>query len=90
MEYIIPHYFDRFRCVAAECEDTCCAGWAIMIDEDTLEKYTGFNENNFYFNDNGIVIYFQSYEIAPYASGSPEFNISYSFLRNYLKKDFIP
>ena len=39
MEYIIPHYFDRFRCVAAECEDTCCAGWAIMIDEESLEKY---------------------------------------------------
>ncbi|MBU5315753.1 DUF3298 and DUF4163 domain-containing protein [Clostridium bornimense] len=58
--------------------------------EDTVEKYTGFNENNFYFNDKGLVIYFQSYEIAPYASGSPEFNISYSFLRNYLKKDFIP
>ena len=39
MEYTIPHYFDRFRCVAAECEDTCCAGWAIMIDEESLEKY---------------------------------------------------
>lgn len=39
MEYIIPHYFDRFRCVAAECEDTCCAGWAIMIDDESLEKY---------------------------------------------------
>ena len=39
MEYTIPHYFERFRCVAAECEDTCCAGWQIMIDEDTLEKY---------------------------------------------------
>ncbi len=39
MEYMIPHYFDNFKCVAAECEDTCCAGWAIMIDEDTLEKY---------------------------------------------------
>ncbi|MBQ8803107.1 MAG: flagellin lysine-N-methylase [Tyzzerella sp.] len=39
MRYTIPHYFDEFRCVAAECEDTCCAGWAIMIDEDTLEKY---------------------------------------------------
>lgn len=39
MEYTIPHYFDRFKCVAAECEDTCCAGWAIMIDEDSLEKY---------------------------------------------------
>lgn len=39
MEYRFPHYFDDFRCVAAECEDTCCAGWAIMIDEETLEKY---------------------------------------------------
>ena len=42
MEYRIPHYFNDFRCVAAECEDTCCAGWAIMIDEDTLEKYKNF------------------------------------------------
>ena len=39
MEYRFPHYFDDFRCVAAECEDTCCAGWAIMIDKETLEKY---------------------------------------------------
>lgn len=39
MEYLIPHYFEDFKCVAAECEDTCCAGWAIMIDEETLEKY---------------------------------------------------
>lgn len=39
MEYTIPHYFDRFKCVAAECQDTCCAGWAIMIDEPSLEKY---------------------------------------------------
>ncbi len=39
MEYRIPHYFNNFRCVAAECEDTCCAGWQIVIDEDSLEKY---------------------------------------------------
>ena len=39
MEYRFPHYFEDFQCTAAECEDTCCAGWAIMIDEDTLEKY---------------------------------------------------
>lgn len=42
MEYRIPHYFNDFRCVAAECEDTCCADWAIMIDEDTLGKYKNF------------------------------------------------
>ena len=39
MEYRIPHYFNDFKCTAAECEDTCCAGWAIMIDEQSLEKY---------------------------------------------------
>ena len=39
MEYTIPHYFEKFQCVAAECEDTCCAGWAIMIDDTSLEKY---------------------------------------------------
>ena len=39
MKYTIPHYFEDFKCVAAECEDTCCAGWAIMIDENSLEKY---------------------------------------------------
>lgn len=39
MEYRIPHYFEQFRCIAAECEDTCCAGWAIMIDDASLERY---------------------------------------------------
>lgn len=39
MEYTIPHYFEQFRCTAAECQDTCCAGWAIMIDEESLETY---------------------------------------------------
>lgn len=39
MEYTIPHYFEQFKCVAAECEDTCCAGWAIMIDEKSMDKY---------------------------------------------------
>ncbi|MFR7848139.1 MAG: hypothetical protein ACLU8S_11605 [Coprococcus phoceensis] len=39
MKYTIPHYFEQFRCTAAECVDTCCAGWAIMIDGKSLEKY---------------------------------------------------
>lgn len=45
MEYRFPHYFDDFRCTAAECEDTCCAGWAIMIDDETLEKYKKLNSS---------------------------------------------
>lgn len=39
MEITIPHYYKRFRCIASECPDTCCAGWAIMIDDKTLKKY---------------------------------------------------
>lgn len=39
MQYTVPHYYKSFACTASECSDTCCAGWQIMIDEKTLEKY---------------------------------------------------
>jgi len=39
MRYTKPCYFDAFKCAADKCPDTCCAGWQIMIDEDTLEEY---------------------------------------------------
>ena len=34
-----PQYFDRFRCIGAECEDTCCQGWGVPVDSETWEKY---------------------------------------------------
>lgn len=40
MRYIKPDYYDDFKCVAGECPDTCCAGWQIVIDEESLEKYS--------------------------------------------------
>lgn len=39
MIYTAPHYYNRFHCIASDCPDTCCAGWAIMIDEASLKKY---------------------------------------------------
>lgn len=39
MRYIRPHYYDSFVCMAGECPATCCAGWQIVIDEESLEKY---------------------------------------------------
>lgn len=39
MRYVKPHYYASFKCIADKCPDTCCAGWQIVIDEDTLEKY---------------------------------------------------
>lgn len=37
-----------------------------------------FNENNFYCTPDGIIFYYQQYDIAPYASGIREFLIPYS------------
>jgi lysine-N-methylase len=37
-----PQCFDRFRCTGANCEDTCCAGWGIFVDQATYESYQNF------------------------------------------------
>lgn len=34
-----PSYYEKFRCVAGRCEDTCCAGWEIDIDDDSYRYY---------------------------------------------------
>ena len=39
MQFTIPHYYHSFRCIADRCSDTCCAGWAIMIDDQSIKKY---------------------------------------------------
>lgn len=39
MLYTYPDYYKEFTCVADQCEDTCCAGWQIVIDEEALERY---------------------------------------------------
>lgn len=39
MKYSVPDYYHQFNCTAKDCVDTCCAGWEIMIDPKTLEKY---------------------------------------------------
>lgn len=32
-------FYDNFKCLASECTNTCCRGWRISIDEDTVERY---------------------------------------------------
>jgi lysine-N-methylase len=38
--YLRPQYVDQFRCIGSACEDTCCQGWSVPIDQATYEKYT--------------------------------------------------
>ena len=39
MKIRTPDYYDRFKCIAGACEDTCCAGWQVDVDDDTYEYY---------------------------------------------------
>lgn len=39
MLYTIPDYYRQFECTADQCEDTCCAGWQIVVDQKSLKKY---------------------------------------------------
>ncbi|MGF6989614.1 lysine-N-methylase [Lachnospiraceae bacterium PM6-15] len=39
MEYYKINYYDQFKCLADKCPETCCAGWQIVIDEKSLDKY---------------------------------------------------
>ena len=39
MKLYAPSYYKTFRCIADQCEHSCCIGWEIDIDEETLKKY---------------------------------------------------
>lgn len=41
MKFRYPSYYDRFTCIAGRCEDTCCAGWEIDIDDASYDFYMG-------------------------------------------------
>lgn len=34
-----PRSYHAFRCIGAECEDTCCVGWIVNVDKSTYEGY---------------------------------------------------
>ena len=36
--YYIPKY-GEFRCIAGACPDSCCAGWEIVLDDASVERY---------------------------------------------------
>ena len=39
MKKVVPSYYKNFKCIADKCKHSCCIGWEIDIDEDTLYKY---------------------------------------------------
>ena len=39
MEITKPGYFDRFRCLAGHCPDSCCQEWEVQVDPDSASRY---------------------------------------------------
>ncbi len=42
MRIVKQSFYDDFNCIADKCPDTCCQGWEIDIDEDTLKYYAEY------------------------------------------------
>lgn len=62
-----------------------------QADPDTWNRLWPFQaNNNFAFTDQGMVVKYNSYEIAPYSYGQPELVIPYTELAGVLRVDYQP
>jgi len=39
-----PRHYETFHCIGADCEDTCCDGWAVTVDRVTYDKYEQYSD----------------------------------------------
>lgn len=65
----------------------------IIKDDPQYEgiyEFNGIKENQkFYIQDDNLVIYFDLYEIAPYATGIPEFPINIKLINHIIKENYV-
>jgi hypothetical protein len=69
-EYVI-------QTIVKQIEDEIANGNSMYFENYVQLVNENFKANNFYLTKEGLVIYFQQYDIAPYASGIPTFVIPY-------------
>lgn len=39
MKLVVPSFYKDFKCIAGDCPDSCCQGWEVDADSDSLEYY---------------------------------------------------
>ncbi|MCC2595553.1 RsiV family protein [Pusillimonas sp. MFBS29] len=60
-------------------------------DPETFNRMWPFQvSENFGFTDQGLVVKYDSYQLAPYSSGQPELVLPYSSLSGILRPEFMP
>lgn len=63
----------------------------VQADPDAWNRIWPFQaSDNYAFTDQGVVIKYNTYEIAPYSHGQPELLIPYNELQGVLKVDYLP
>ncbi len=45
MKLITPSFYKNFKCIAGACPDSCCQGWEVDADEDSLAYYKTLSGN---------------------------------------------
>lgn len=56
MEIFLPSYYKDFRCIADRCRHSCCVGWEISVDDETMEKYEVLGEDVLCHIEDGEII----------------------------------
>lgn len=44
MKIYYPSYYKDFKCIADRCRHSCCIGWEIGVDPDTMARYSSLPE----------------------------------------------
>lgn len=53
---IVPNYYHKFSCIADKCRHTCCAGWEIDVDPDSLERYKDIPDISSHIKDGSYIL----------------------------------
>ena len=45
MKIVKPTFYKNFKCIAGDCPDSCCQGWEVDADSDSLEYYKALDNS---------------------------------------------
>lgn len=45
MKIVKPTFYKNFKCIAGDCPDSCCQGWEVDADSDSLEYYKTLDDS---------------------------------------------
>lgn len=58
MKIFYPLYYKEFKCIADKCRHSCCVGWEISVDRETMGRYEKLGRADIlcHINDNEITL----------------------------------